>query len=65
MKESDTHMKIMLQSSIGARARKETRPDTRPGISREWSPLADFSIDLPDIHTYGQTEWFIESLIRD
>ena len=33
-----------------------TRPDTRPGISREWSPLADFLIDLPDGLSYIRTD---------
>ena len=33
-----------------------TRPDTRPGISREWSPLADFLIVLTDRRMGRQTE---------
>ncbi len=32
----------------------KTRPDTRPGISREWSPLVDFLIDLPEQRTDRQ-----------
>ena len=35
---------------------QRTRTDTRPGISREWSPLADFLIDLPDRHTDQRTD---------